>query len=93
MASRRRLSVEAAAKRDLQNFPPYMRSGAVATAMLVLARRFDNGVGSRDACLISREVRLCIKTLSELAPITIPDDPLDELRARRDSRMTGDGTP
>jgi hypothetical protein len=91
MATRRKLSVEAAVKRDLMHFPPYMRTGAIATQALILARRFDNGTGARDACLIAREVRLCIRALSELAPLAISDDPLDEVTARRERRLTEGG--
>lgn len=85
------MSVEAAARKDLANFPPYMRTGAIAACLLTLARRYDNGLGARDACLVSREIRLAIKALSELAPLAIPADPVDELRARREQRLSADG--
>jgi hypothetical protein len=85
--------VETACKRDLTRFPPYMRTTGPAIAMLALARRFDLGVSTRDACLLSREIRLCLRTLSDLAPAALANDPVDELRAARERRMVTDAEP
>jgi hypothetical protein len=91
--ARRRYSVEAACKRDLSRFPPYMRTSGPAIAMLALARRFDLGVSARDATLLAREIRLCLRTLSDLAPAALPNDPVDEIRAARERRMLAEAEP
>ena len=80
--------MEAAAKRDLAALPGDVRTGAVATALLMLARRLDAGVGTRDSCLLVKEIRMCTGMLYELAPPVRAGDPVDELRVRREQRMT-----
>jgi hypothetical protein len=89
MAVRRKLSAEAAIKRDLARMPPHLRTGGLGTVMLMLARRFDSGISARDSCLVARELRCSIAALYQLAPYQLPGDPVDELRARRESRLTG----
>jgi hypothetical protein len=83
----RPISVEAAARKDLAALPDMYRNSAVAKTYLALARRIDMGVSARDAAALTREIRMCLLTLHEMAPVKTPDDPLDEVRARREVRM------
>ena len=85
---RRPLSVEAAAKRDLAALPPLYRNSAPAKAYLMLARRLDAGVSARDASMLAREMRLTLLALNNLAPARHEDDPVDELKAQRERRMS-----
>src|SRR5437016_2882749 len=88
MAVRRKLSMERAVRRDLAQLAPHLRGGAIATAALFLARRVDAGAGARDTAALLREMRQCVTTLWQIAPVAIPASPVDELRARRESRLT-----
>jgi hypothetical protein len=79
--------IEAAARHDLAALPPQYRNSAVGKTYLLLARRLDAGVSARDAAQLAREMRLALLALYELAPAQMPDDPADELTARREARM------
>lgn len=83
----RRLSVEAAARRDLAALPPLYRDSALGKTYLLLARRLDAGVSTRDAGQLAREMRQCLLTLHTLAPPKRADDPADELAKKREDRM------
>jgi hypothetical protein len=85
---RRKLNAEAAARRDLATLPDQYRRSAVAETYLMLCRRIDAGVSARDAASLTREIRMCLLTLFELAPAQQTSDPLDEVRARREKRLT-----
>ena len=87
MPARRPVSVETAARKDLATMPPEFRNGAVAKSYLMLCRRLDSGVSARDAASLTREIRLCLLTLYDLAPAKHKDDPVDEVKARREDRM------
>jgi len=87
MPARRALSVEAAARKDLATMPTEFRNGAVAKSYLMLCRRLDSGVSARDAAGLTREIRLCLLTLYDLAPAKHKDDPVDEVKNRREQRM------
>ena len=88
MAGRRRpLAVEAAARKDLRAFPSAYRDSAVGKTYLLLARRLDAGLSARDAATLAREMRLTLLALYDLAPPHREDDPMDELRERRERRM------
>lgn len=86
-ARRRPLSVEAAARRDLRALPKDLSAGALATAYLVLARRMDAGVSTRDAATLAREMRMALLAMHEMAPPAAEDDFVDELRVKREQRM------
>jgi hypothetical protein len=83
-------AVERAARKDLSALPPEYRSGAVARAYLMLGRRLDQGVSARDAAQLTREMRLCLLALYQLAPARHESDPVDELKARRETRMASE---
>lgn len=87
MPARRPVSIESAARKDLATMPPEFRNGAVAKSYLLLCRRLDSGVSARDAAGLAREIRLCLLTLYDLAPARHKDDPIDEVKTRREQRM------
>jgi hypothetical protein len=88
MAARRTLSIEAAARKDLAALPAEYRNSALAKSYLLQARRLDAGVSGRDVAMLSREMRLTLLSLYELAPAKHASDPVDELKARREQRMS-----
>lgn len=92
MTARRPLSVETAARKDLAALPAEYRNSAVAKSYLLLARRLDLGVSARDAAQLTREMRLCLLALYDLAPAKHENDPADELRAKREERMRSIGS-
>jgi hypothetical protein len=87
MASQRPLAVEAAARRDLRKLRDYSNSG-LARAYLLMARMLDEGMAERDAAAVAREMRLAFLTLQQLSPSRQENDDTDDLRARREARMT-----
>jgi hypothetical protein len=87
----RPLAVERAARRDLRTLREYSDSG-LAHAYLLLARQLDEGMPARDAAAVAREMRLALLALHELSPSREDGDYTDELRARREARMTGNGS-
>jgi hypothetical protein len=84
---RRRTTIEAAARDDLAALPAMYRYSALAATYLMLARRLDAGVPTRDMAQLGREMRQCLLALHQLAPAKLPDDPADELGVRRAARM------
>jgi hypothetical protein len=87
---RRTMPVERAARRDLASLREYGDS-ALAMTYLLLARMLDAGMPARDAAAVAREMRLVFMALQELSPAQEGDDQADELRARRQARMQGNG--
>jgi hypothetical protein len=80
--------VETAVTRDLRKFPEDLRKGAIAAAIVQLARELDeNLVTGRDAAGHAREIRLAMLTLGELAPAGDKGDQTDEVRERRERRL------
>jgi hypothetical protein len=86
-ARRRPLSAEAAARRDLRALPKDISTGALGTAYVILARRMDSGVSTRDAATLAREMRMALLAMHEMAPPAAEDDFVDELRVKREQRM------
>ena len=84
--------VERSAKKDLAALPPEYRSSAIAQGYLLLARRLDQGISARDSAQLAREMRLTLLTLNDLAPAKHDSDPVDELKARRETRMTAEAS-
>lgn len=81
----RRGRVEAAVVRDLAQFPPELRRGALATACLALARRMDDSnLSDRDAATLARELRYLMAALPR--PAVQRRDQVDEIKARREAR-------
>ncbi len=85
---KRPLGIETAARRDLSALPPMYRNSAIGKAYLLLARTLDVGVPARDKAVLAREMRLCLELLNTLAPPSAADDFVDEVKARREKRMT-----
>lgn len=76
---------------DLESFPEDIRKGAIAAGLIGLARDLDQGiVMGRDAAAHAREIRQGITALREMAPGERKGDTVDELGARRASRLAGD---
>lgn len=77
-----------AVERDLAGYPPELAGGAIAATALRLAFELDSGiVMGRDAAGHSREIRLAMQALRELAPVGDSGDQTDEIRARRERRL------
>lgn len=89
MPPRRRASLQAetAARRDLKALPKDISAGGLGIAYLVLARRMDAGVSTRDAATLAREMRMVLLAMHEMAPPAAEDDFVDELRLKREQRM------
>lgn len=81
--------VEISVNRDLRKLPEDLRKGAIAASVIRLARELDAGiVMGRDAAGHAREIRLSVLTLRELAPAGEKGDQTDEVRARRERRLS-----
>jgi uncharacterized Zn finger protein (UPF0148 family) len=79
-------NVEQAARRELDGMPAELRDGAVAMAVLELARSIDLGAYSfRFQSGLVSELRDAMKELRDKAP-SEERDPLDDLAARRAAR-------
>lgn len=85
---KRPLGIEAAARRDLAPMPAEYRNSGIGKAYLLLARTLDAGVPARDKAVLAREMRLCLELLKNLAPDKGAEDFVDEVKARREKRMT-----
>lgn len=71
--------------------PVSMRRGGVAAVARLAARVLDEGgLAPRDAAGFAREVRLALAQLRDAAPGEVKGDRTDEVRERREKRMTGD---
>jgi hypothetical protein len=88
-APRRKGAVESAVARDLKTMPAALRGGAIAAAALKLARELDElPMTARDTAGHARELRMCMTQLADLAPGERKGDVTDEVRERREARMT-----
>jgi hypothetical protein len=81
------LNVERAARKDLRAFPPVYRDSALGRAYLLLARRLDAGLSASDTVRAVNQMRLCLLTLTTLAPPSAGEDFVDEFTTRREQRM------
>ena len=90
MPVRRPATIEARAKRDLEALPPLYRFSALAGTYLMIARRMDAGVPTREMSSLAREMRQCWMALLQLAPVKEADDPGDELAKKRAERLLGE---
>ena len=85
---RRKGPVESALAADLARLPDELSKGAIAASLTRLAIELDTGmVMGRDAAGHSREIRLGMLTLNELAPPGEQGDQTDEVRAQRERRL------
>jgi hypothetical protein len=73
-------AVERAAKAELKGLPSVLRSGALAAALLELARRLDNGPTDREAAPLARELRLGLAELYRQAGVDAEE--VIDVRAR-----------
>src|SRR5260370_10040607 len=79
--------IEKAARGDVRRMPAEFHSCAVAAAYVMLARRLDAGMSPRDAGPVSREMRMTLLTLHEMAPPKREGDYVDEVRVQREKRL------
>jgi hypothetical protein len=87
-AARRKAGpIETAARRDLRALPGDYAKSAIGASYVLMARRMDFGVSARDAATLARELRMALLALYDLAPPARENDPMDDLRARRENRM------
>jgi hypothetical protein len=72
--------VERAAKAELKALPSELRSGALAAAVLELARRLDDDPSDREAASLARELRLALADLRRQAGVD--DEEVVDVRDR-----------
>ena len=98
---------ELAVRHDLGTLPESMRKGGLAANALMLARLLDHGVcwvreedgkhiiqsvPARDIPVFAREIRQSIIALQDQAPGEVKGDETDEVKARREKRLTAGGS-
>lgn len=87
MSGPARGGVEAALVRELRRLPAGVRSGPLAKAALVLARRLDDPETPAQAvAAVARSLNESLERLRALAPARQGPDRLDDLRGRRERR-------
>lgn len=80
---------ERAVRKELTGLPADTAAGAVARAMLILAAEADTGeLSARDLAQVLREIRQSSQYLREISPPAGSGDEIDELRQRRERRLT-----
>ena len=80
--------IELAVTRDLRAMPDALRLSAIAASALNLAREIDTlEMTARDTAGHTRELRMCMTQLADLAPGERKGDSTDMLRERRERRM------
>lgn len=80
--------VEHAVRRDLSQMPAELAESGLAATALDLARRLDSpGVTPTPASMLAAQLRTTLLDLRKLAPPAVQEDGVDELRARRASRL------
>lgn len=80
---------EASVLYDLARLPEDMRRGAVAMAAILAARALDTGgLVPRDAQGFQREMRLSMAQLQENSPGDRQGDVTDEVRKKREERLS-----
>lgn len=85
------LSVAASFERDLAEVAlrdPALAGSSLAAAGLALARELDNGRNSATSkSMCARALVDVLRELRELAPEKREENPLDQIRARRDAKI------
>jgi hypothetical protein len=85
---RRKGPLELAVMRDLRAMPDALRLSAIAASAINLAREIDTlDMTARDTAGHTRELRMCMTQLADLAPGERKGDSTDMLRERRERRM------
>lgn len=88
---RRKGPAETAVLRDLAALPDDLRKGGIAAVALGLAQDIDSGAGGmspRDKTGMYAQLRMAMVTLREIAPGEARGDHTDEVRERRERRLT-----
>lgn len=86
---RRKGENETAVLRDLKMLPEDLRKGAIAAVALALARQLDTGdMSARDLSDVANKLRMAMVTLREIAPGEAKGDHTDEVRERRERRLS-----
>jgi hypothetical protein len=86
---RRKGDNETAVLRDLKALPEDLRKGAIAAVALGLARDLDeDGMTARDKAGMYAQLRMAMVTLREIAPGEAKGDHTDEVRERRERRLS-----
>jgi hypothetical protein len=89
---RRKGANETAVLRDLKALPEDLRKGAIAAVALGLARDLDeDGMTARDKAAMYAQLRMAMVTLREIAPGEARGDHTDEVRERREKRLSQQG--
>lgn len=85
------LTLEESVRNDLATLPLAMRRGGVARVALMAARILDEGgLAPRDAAGFARELRLALAQLREMQPGDVRGDLTDEVKQRREKRLTAE---
>jgi len=86
---RRKGEQELATYNELKTMPAALRRSAIAVSALILSRRIDaQDSTDRDATGLHRELRMHMDDLRDMAPGERKGDATDEVRARREARLT-----
>jgi hypothetical protein len=86
---RRKGANEKAVLEDLKALPADLRKGAIAAVALGLARDLDDGdMSARDKAGMYAQLRMAMVTLREIAPGEAKGDHTDEVRERRERRLS-----
>jgi hypothetical protein len=80
---------EKGVRADLRKMPEELREGGIAAGIVGLAQDLDRGfVTGRDAAAHAREIRQGLMVLREMAPGDRKGDTTDDLRERRERRLS-----
>jgi hypothetical protein len=83
---------ETAVLRDLKALPEDLRRGGLAVLAVTLAKELDaGGMSARDTAAVAGQLRMALVTLREIAPGESRGDHTDEVRARREKRLSAAG--
>lgn len=86
---RRKGPSETAVLRDLKALPDDLRKGGIAAVALQLAIELDAGnMSPRDFAGVAAQLRMALVTLREIAPGEARGDHTDEVRERRERRLS-----
>lgn len=86
---RRKGPAEKGVLEDLKAFPAELRKGGIAAIALLLAIEIDTvPMSPRDKAAMAGQVRMAMITLREIAPGEARGDRTDEVRERREKRLT-----
>lgn len=81
--------VERATRAELRELGISVQKSASAAAAVAMARHIDTARGGVAAATATRELRAAMEELHKVVAARPTEDPLADLRARRDARRTG----